>query len=87
MLTNFNRKKNRMHIGQLQAFTLSICLVIAGIFGLTGCSDASTNVNNTIYLETTKQTAGSDDTATLPADNESESGTTAGNPSDSTGGP
>ncbi len=84
MLTNFNnRKKNRMHIGQLQAFILSMCLVTAGIFGLTGCSDASTNVNNTIYLETTKQTAGSDDTATLPADNESESG----NPSDSTGEP
>ncbi len=72
-----------MHIGQLQAFILSMCLVTAGIFGLTGCSDASTNVNNTIYLETTKQTAGSDDTATLPADNESESG----NPSDSTGEP
>ena len=84
MLTNFNMKKNRMHIGQLQAFILIICLVTAGIFGLTGCSDVSTNVNNTIYLETTKQTAGSDDTATLPADNESESGTTAGNPSDST---
>ena len=83
MLTNFNGKKNRMHIGQLQAFILSMCLVTAGIFGLTGCSDASTNVNNTIYLETTKQTAGSDDTATLPADNESESG----NPSDSTGEP
>lgn len=45
MLTNFNnRKKNRMHIGQLQAFILSMCLVTAGIFGLTGCSDASTNV-------------------------------------------
>ena len=85
MLTNSNRKKNRIHTGQLQAVILCLCLITSGIFGLTGCSNASKNVNNTIYLETTRQTAGSDDTTTLPADNETESGTTTSNPGDSTG--
>ncbi len=75
MQTILNKEKFGL-IRRVQALILCLCIGITGTISLSGCSkNASTNADDTIYLETSKQSNTTDGTVSQPANSESQSDT------------